>query len=119
MSDKARRLAAFVQELRGSLSKGQFAKKIRVDPSTISLWESGNAYPELGNLSKLAHLKGWTLEQLETYLLEGKLPTEDPLEQILRKIRTLPFESVAQVAAVASTTLVERMGDTEKLSVKT
>ena len=119
MNDKARRLAAFVQELRGSLSKGQFAKKIKVDPSTISLWESGNAYPELGNLSKLARLKGWTLEQLEIYLLEGELPTEDPLEQILRKIRNLPLESVAQVAAVASATLVEKMDNLEKVSIKT
>jgi transcriptional regulator with XRE-family HTH domain len=119
MNDKTKRLAAFVQELRGSLSKGQFARDLNVDRSTISIWESARAYPESENLSKLARLKGWSLEQLESYLLEGELPTEDPLEQILRKIRTLPSESVAQVAAIAATTLAERMGVTDKLSLKT
>ena len=108
-SDKAKRLAVFVQELRGSLSQGQFAKKLGVSRPAITLWESGQAYPEAGNLQKLAHLKDWDLEQLQTYLAEGDLPSEEPLEQILRKIRTLPSESVAQVAAVAATTLAERM----------
>ncbi len=109
MSSKVKRLSLLVQDLRGSLSKGQFAKKLGVDRSTVSLWESGQAYPEAGNLQKLAHLKNWDLEQLQTYLTEGDLPSEEPLEQILRKIRTLPSESVAQVAAVAATTLAERM----------
>lgn len=119
MSNKVQRLAALVQELRGSLTQVQLGKKLGVDRSTISLWESAHSYPDPENLSKLARLKGWTLEQLEDYLLEGQLPTEDPLEQILRKIRTLPSESLAQVAAVTGATLAERMGVGEKLSVKT
>ncbi len=118
MSHKVERLSTLVQELRGSLTQVQFARQLDVDRSTISLWESAHSYPDPVNLSKLARLKGWNLEQLETYLLEGELPSEDPLEQILRKIRTLPSESVARVAAVASVTLAERMGATE-VSVKT
>jgi transcriptional regulator with XRE-family HTH domain len=117
MSNKVQRLAVLAQELRGSLTQVQFGKKLGVDRSTISLWESGRSYPDPENLSKLARLKGWTLEQLEEYLLEGQLPTEDPVEQMLRKIRTLPSESVAQVAAFASATLAERMGNKE-LSLK-
>lgn len=117
MSDKAKRLTTLVQELRGSLSQGQFARKIGVDPSTVSMWESSNAYPELANLSKLARLRGWDIEQLETYLLEGELPSEDPVEQIMRRIRTLPSEAVIQILAAGTQTLAERMGDKE-LSLK-
>jgi transcriptional regulator with XRE-family HTH domain len=117
MSNKVQRLATLVQELRGSLTQAQLGKKLGVDRSTISFWESGRSYPDSENLSKLARLKGWTLEQLEDYLLEGALPTEEPVEQILRKIKTLPFESVAQVAAFASANLVERMGAKDKVSV--
>ena len=117
MGDKAKRLASLVQELRGSLSQSQFSKKLGVGRSTVNFWESGQAYPEPSNLQKLAYLKGWTLEQIQAYLHEGELPTEDPVEQMLRKIRTLPSESVAQVAAFASATLAERMGDKE-LSLK-
>ena len=119
MSNKAKRLTALVKDLRGSLSQGQFAKKLGVNRSTVTSWESREAYPEVDNLQKLANLKGWTLEELQVYLLEGDKPTEDRLEQILRNIRTLPSESLAQVAAVTGATLAERMGVGEKLSVKT
>jgi transcriptional regulator with XRE-family HTH domain len=111
MNDKDKRLIALVQELRGSLSKSRFAKQLSVDPTTIKLWESARTYPETENLSKLARLKGWTIEQLDTYLVKGELPTEDPLEQMLRKIRKLPSESVAQIAAVAGATLAERFSN--------
>ena len=117
MSNQAKRLAALVQELRGSISQGQFAKKLGVGRSTVTFWESCLSYPEANNLQKLAHLKGWTLEELQTYLIEGKSPTEDPLEQILRKMRTLPSESVIQILTVGAQTLAERM-ETEELSLK-
>ena len=119
MSDKAKRLRDLIKELRGDLTKGQFARKIGVDPSTVSVWESGRSYPESESMSKIAHFKGWSLGQLEVYLRKGELPTEDPVEQMLRKIKTLPSESLVRVSAVAATTLAERMGSGEKLSVKT
>ena len=115
MGDKAKRLAGVIKELRGTLSQNQFSKKLGVGRSTVNFWESGQAYPDPSNLQKLAHLKAWSLEELQSYLLHGELPTEDPVEQMLRKIRTLPSESVAQVAAFASATLAERIGDKELL----
>ncbi len=118
MSQKAKRLAALVQELRGSLSQGQFAKKLGVSRPTVTFWESSQSYPDAENLQKLAHLKGWTIEGLQTYLLEGELPSEEPLEQILRKVPTLPSEAVVQVATLALQTLAARMESTE-VSVKT
>ena len=118
MNDKTERLSALIKELRGSLNKTQFAKRIGVERSSISVWELGRSYPESENMRKIARLKGWSLEQLEAYLLKGELPTEDPLEQILREIRSMPSESVAQIAAVAGATLAERMGYLkEKVSV--
>lgn len=117
MSDKAKRLATLVQELRGSLSQGQFAKRLGVGRSTVTFWELSSSYPDAENLQKLANLKGWTIEELQMYLSEGILPTDDLLEQMMRKIKTLPSESVAQVAAFASATLVERMSSTDKVSV--
>lgn len=108
MSTKAERLATLVQELRGSLSQGQFAKRLGVSRPTVTLWESRLAWPEAENLQKLALLKGWTLEEIQVYLIEGKLPSSDPLEQILNKVRLLPSEAVAQVAAVAVETLASR-----------
>lgn len=108
MNAKAERLAILVRELRGPLSQSQFSKKLGLGRSTVWLWESRTALPDAENLQKLARLKGWTLEQMQAYLAEGELPSEEPLEQILRKVRTLPSEAVAQIAAVAVETLASR-----------
>lgn len=112
MSTKAERLASLVQELRGSLSQGQFAKKLGVSRSTVTLWESRLAWPEAENLQKLALLKGWNLEEIQAYLIKGELPSSEPLERILNMVRSLPSEAVAKIAAVAVQTLAARTGST-------
>ena len=109
MSNQAKRLSNLVQELRGSSSQGRFAKRIGVGRSTVTFWESSLSYPEADNLQKLAHLKGWTLEQLQNYLVKGELPTEEPVEQILRKIQTLPSEAVIKILNVGTQTLIKRI----------
>lgn len=70
------------------------------------------AWPDTDNLEKLAQLKGWTLAELQTYLVKGELPSEEPLEQILNQLRLLPTEAVAQVASVAVQTLASRTKST-------
>ena len=112
MNSKAKRLATLVRELRDSQSQGQFAKKLGVSRSTVTLWESGLAWPEAENLQKLAILKGWNLEEIQTYLIEGELPEREPLEEMLDRVRSLPSEALAQVAAVAVQTLAARTGST-------
>lgn len=112
MNTKAKRLATLVRELRGSQSQGQFAKKLGVSRSTVTLWESGLAWPEAENLQKLASSKGWNLEEIQTYLIEGELPEREPLDEILDRVRSLPSEALAQVAAVAVQTLAARTGST-------
>jgi len=107
-TSKAKRLATFIRELRGSRSQRQLAKLLSVSQGSVNLWESGQSWPETENLVKLAELKGWELQDLQTYLIEGRLPNPEPLEQILNKVRSLPLEAVAQVAAVAVETLANR-----------
>lgn len=108
MTPKAKRLATFIQELRGSQSQSRLAKQLGVSQGTVNLWESGQSWPATENLGKLAALRGWDLQDFLTYLLKGELPDPEPLEQILNKVRSLPSEAVAQIAAVAVETLAAR-----------
>lgn len=108
METKTERLAKLVAELRGSKSQRQFAKELGVSQSSVRFWESNLAWPDTENLEKLAALRGWSLSNLQTYLIKGDLPDSEPLEQILNTVRTLPLEAVAQVAAVAVETLATR-----------
>ncbi|MFB2837986.1 helix-turn-helix domain-containing protein [Floridanema evergladense] len=110
MSTKAERLAAFIKELRGSSSQRRFCQQLGVSKSCVNFWESGLAWPDTENLEKLATLKGWSLADLQTYLVKGELPSEEPLEQILSKVRTLPTEAVVEIVAVAVQTLAARTG---------
>ncbi len=108
MTPKAKRLTTFLQELRGSKSQRQLAKQLGVSQGSVNLWESGQSWPDTENLEKLAILKGWELQNLQTYLIKGELPDPEPLEQILNMVRSLPSEAVAQIAAVAVETLASR-----------
>ena len=111
MKSKVERLAKLVKELRSSQSQHQFAKKLGVSRSSITFWESGQAWPEVENLEKLAALKGWNLSDLQMYLVNGDSPEYEhtyPLEQILNTLRSLPSEAVAQVVNVGVETLVSR-----------
>lgn len=108
MNPKAKRLATFIQELRGSQSQRQLAKQLGVSQGSVNLWESGQSLPDTENLDKLAALRGWSLSDLQAYLVRGDLPDREPLEHILNTVRSLPLEAVAQVAAVAVETLANR-----------
>jgi transcriptional regulator with XRE-family HTH domain len=108
MDSRTERLARIVAELRGSKSQRQFAKELGVSQSSVRFWESHLAWPETENLEKLAALRGWSLSDLQAYLVDGELPEEEPLEQVLRTVRSLPLEAVARVAAVAVETLAKK-----------
>ena len=110
MTPKADRLTKLIRELRQSQSQRQFAKRLGVSQSAVNLWESGRAWPEAENLKKLAALKGWNLEEIQTYLIKGELSASEPLDQILNMVRSLPSEAVVKIAAVAVETLAARTG---------
>lgn len=112
MTLKAERLTKLIRELRASQSQRQFAKRLGVSQSAVNLWESGQAWPETENLERLGGLKGWNLEEIQTYLVKGELPTSEPLDQILDMVRNLPSEAVVKIAAVAVETLAARTGST-------
>ncbi|MBR8834414.1 MAG: helix-turn-helix transcriptional regulator [Stigonema ocellatum SAG 48.90 = DSM 106950] len=121
MNSKVERLAKLVKELRSSQSQHQFAKKLGVSRSSITFWESGQAWPEIENLEKLAALKGWSLSDLQMYLVKGDSPEYKPiypLEQILDTLRLLPSEAVAQVVNVGVETLVSRSMTTQSSLTK-
>lgn len=46
------------------LTQVQFAKKLNVDQSTVSLWESGKSKPQRKLHKKLAKLLGCTVDEL-------------------------------------------------------
>ncbi|TWH43821.1 helix-turn-helix domain-containing protein [Dulcicalothrix desertica] len=108
MTTKTERLAQLVKELRGTTSQRRFSTILGVSKSCVNFWESGLAFPDTENLEKLAVYKGWTLAQLQTYLVQGELPSSEPLQQILSTLRSLPTEAVAIVASAAVETLVSR-----------
>lgn len=108
MKTEAERLASLLRELRGTLSQNAFAKKLDVNRSTVTLWESCATWPEPKNLQKLAQLKGWNLEQIQFYLEKGQIPSSDRLEEILHQVRLLPSDAVAKIGAVALETLAAR-----------
>ncbi|MBR8840016.1 MAG: helix-turn-helix transcriptional regulator [Stigonema ocellatum SAG 48.90 = DSM 106950] len=108
MTTKAERLAALIKELRGACSQRRFSQQLGVSKSCVNFWESGLAWPDTENLEKLAELKGWTLAQLQIYLVKGELPSEEPLDQILKQLQLLPNEALVQVASAAVRTLASR-----------
>lgn len=121
MNSKVERLAKLVKELRSSQSQHRFAKKLGVSRSSVTFWESGQAWPDMENLEKLAALKGWSLSELQVYLINGDtVPTREPLyalEQILNAMRFLPSEAVAEVVNAGVQTLISRSAATQN-SVK-
>ena len=48
----------------GGMSQAQLAKKMNVTRQTISSWERGNSYPDIGMLTHLAEVLGVGVEEL-------------------------------------------------------
>lgn len=102
------RLAALLIELRGNCSLREFAHQIGVSHNDVRRWESGKGEPRLRVLSKIAALKGWTLDELKIFL-EGELPSRElNVQKVMADVRSLPLEAVAQIAALAVETLAAR-----------
>jgi transcriptional regulator with XRE-family HTH domain len=122
MESRFDRLGLLLQELRGDLSQRQFAKEMGVTHSTVQSWEAKLSWPGTQNLKKLADLRGWSLDQLQSYL-EGNLVevsaldwAEIPISRILLAVRSLPFEGAAQVAKVALETMAIKGEHAEQAS---
>lgn len=77
------KLANLVKELRGRQSQRSFAKRLNVSNQSIGLWEQARNWPDDENLKKLAAQKGWSFEQLLTFL-EGEEDSSTPFEEIAK-----------------------------------
>ena len=99
MNTKTQRLATFVIELRAELglNQEQLAQKLGISRPTVSRWEAADCMPGKPKLKHLAQLRGWDEEYFQVYLNTGQKPTEDPLENILNKLQSLPAASVVRV----------------------
>jgi len=98
-------LATLLKKLRGERSLREFADMIGATHVSLRLWESGKGEPRMRVLSKIASLKGWTLDELMVYLEGEPLPKEPRIPQLLAEVRSLPFEEAVQVAQVALETI--------------
>jgi len=118
MNPKTERLSKLVKELRAdlALSQGQFAKRLGVSRPAVSLWEAKVGLPDTNNLQKLAALKGWSVEDLQLFIEEGKLPVEDPVEKLLAHVRSLPVEAVARIVREGAQILALAHGHGERLN---
>ena len=68
-----KRLGDIVRELRGKLTQKEFATRLEIGQSTLSMWESGKVTPDLENLEKLAEVWGKTPEEFVAYLYGRQL----------------------------------------------
>ena len=101
-------LAILLKELRGERSLREFADTIGATHVSLSSWESGKGEPRMRVLSKIAALKGWTLDELMVYLEGEPRPKEPRIPQLLAEVRSLPFEEAVQVAKVALETIATK-----------
>jgi len=100
------RLAALLIELRAGRSFREFAGLIGTTHTNVRQWEQGRGEPRLRVLTKIAALKGWTLNELQAYLEGESLPkSSSSVQQLISEVRGLSFEAAAQVAAVAVETM--------------
>jgi transcriptional regulator with XRE-family HTH domain len=96
------RLIKIVKQARGDLSRRSFARLLKVSPTAVQFWETGESMPATENLAHIAQRTGYSLEELIGYL-EGKpLPEPEDLDRIVRQIHTLPLSQVAVIGKAVS-----------------
>jgi len=113
MRPRAERLASFLAELQGEGSQSMLARRLKVSRSSVNGWLSGTGWPDSENLKKLASLKGWSVDDLQNYLDTGEPPTDDPLQLLVKKVRSLPLKDVAHLAFICNETLAQRLSGKE------
>ncbi|CAN1211897.1 Helix-turn-helix transcriptional regulator [Tumidithrix helvetica PCC 7403] len=70
-SNAKARLALLIKQLRGNATQKEFAKMIGVTYGAIQSWEDAEVTPGASNLTKIAKIAGFSLEELMSYL-EGE-----------------------------------------------
>ena len=74
-------------------SQGELAKRLRISPSTVGMYEQGRREPSTAVLMAMSELFGVTVD----YLLTGKTPQQDK-ESVVQALENLLEQSEVQLA---------------------
>lgn len=92
-------LKKLLKEMRGEISIRKFCSNCNIHYSAWRSWESLESVPTLENLKKIADLKGWTLEEITSYLKTGEInSTPYSVNDLLKYAQTLSFEEKVELA---------------------
>jgi transcriptional regulator with XRE-family HTH domain len=82
------------------LSQREIAKRVGVDPSTLQRWRTGDSFPELPNIEKLALVLG--VNALEFYNTDERLmhTQSQPVSTIFKKIMAIPDEVYEEASKI-------------------
>jgi transcriptional regulator with XRE-family HTH domain len=105
------KLAGAVLELRGDRSQRVFAKILDVSQGAIQSWESKQSLPDLGNLQKLATLRGEKVEVFIAYLCGRPFGETVPAEQ---QVKGMSGERLARLQIAIGEEMMERSQRTKK-----
>jgi transcriptional regulator with XRE-family HTH domain len=83
------KLSGLIKDLRGNNSYRAYAKLLGVSGTTIMGWENMTSEPETGNLEHIAHLAGYSLQELLDYLNDRHDKSGIPVERIIRQVKQM------------------------------
>ena len=123
MSDNAREI--FIKNLRYIMEKkgitqADICRELKIPSATISNWCTGQRYPRIDKMQRLADLLGVTYSTLTTesglqdyddQLRLEALHQNPRLGLLFDRARKMPHEDVETMLAVAASILKERDGD--------
>jgi transcriptional regulator with XRE-family HTH domain len=101
------RLATLIKE-RVDLAGGQraYCRKIGVAQITLAGWLRAQTVPSLDNFLLVADEAGFNCEELISYLGIAQSPVKTDSDQVLKQMRLLPRDSLAQVVEAGVRMLV-------------
>jgi hypothetical protein len=113
------RLARLIKNLRGQKTQREFAKLLGSSYTAVQDWEKQIRLPKGKNLACIAHLQGWTQEELMCYLF---LPatsfvrsSADPLELVMMDIQNLSPEQLQKLSIYLTSKLNQLQSGGEKM----
>lgn len=99
MSNERERLREYLDQLLKKVGTArELGRRLGVAHTTVQAWYDCATDPQIVNLRKLANLGGLTLDELDHYLVTGKLPDRGSLvEQTVLLINRLKPEELREV----------------------
>ena len=86
----------YLRKLHGGMTQERLAERLAVSRQTVSKWETGEAYPELGKLMEISRLFSCTLDEL---LKSDMAVREDCFSAV--SVVTVPAMTLAQYVVIS------------------